>query len=182
MPYRGRKQRSLSSSIRAQKSSNGRRDVDLGTSPVNELARVLESTHLAVALTERASRNQERPVALAQVSAVNNHRPKAEADIDAYVQGVLAGITPSDADLLLKRNECRRIEVIVQRVLPNTDLKIMGGTANTFALKDSDVDICIVGVHGSRTLDASEVNRLSNELRQKGTDIRLNLQAYRHSV
>lgn len=169
MPYRGRKQPPLSWSTafpgpRTSKDSD--RNLDVARSSVNELSRVLESVHLAS--TRRwGERTQESGAPVAQeIPPVNR---QGADDIDRYVQGILAAITPSESDLLLKTNECHRLESIVQKVLPNAKLKIMGGIANTFALKDSDVDVCIVGTHGSRNLDTCEVNRLGNILRERGT-------------
>jgi DNA polymerase sigma len=44
----------------------------------------------------------------------------------------------------VKKEVCSSLQAIVRRVVPNAELKIMGGAANTFALKDCDVDVCIV--------------------------------------
>jgi Nucleotidyltransferase domain len=67
-----------------------------------------------------------------------------EGAVNTYGRGILDRITPTQTEFLAKQDECRRLEGILQRIVPGASLKIVGGTANTFGLKNSDVDVCIV--------------------------------------
>jgi hypothetical protein len=86
-------------------------------------------------------------------------------EIDDYVQQLVDSITPSQYELAMKREMCVRLEGIVRRVVPNAELKIMGGTANTFALKGCDVDVCILSV---MELGISQLEKLATEFRRAG--------------
>lgn len=175
MSYRGRNQRPFSRPVNPRRGSRTSEASDRDSSSLNELARLLESTRLAASYTQRIGQRSSQygltnAPEIPHVNARQPGRSRRAGDVDEYVQQIIAAITPSESDLLLKRTECSRIEDIVRRVLPNARLRIMGGTANSFALKDSDVDVCIVGAdHGIRRLDTTEVNRLSNALRERGS-------------
>ena len=60
-----------------------------------------------------------------------------------YIKSSIVSLPPN-FELDMKKEMCVSLQAIVRRVVPNAELKIMGGAANTFALKDSDVDVCIV--------------------------------------
>lgn len=78
-------------------------------------------------------------------------------------------ITPSEVELNQKRNICSRIEPIVWKIFPNAKLKIMGGVANTFALKDSDLDLCLVETDlALSSANTWKVQQLDVELRKAG--------------
>ena len=47
----------------------------------------------------------------------------------------------------------------------------MGKTANTFALKDSDVDVCIIDDNDYRALNAYDANKIGNALRETGQSV-----------
>jgi hypothetical protein len=93
----------------------------------------------------------------------------SEKDIEDYVQRIIGNITPSQRELAAKRDMCTNLETIVRRVLPHAKLTIMGGVANTFALRNSDVDICLVHTE-SLLLDFSvwNLNKLTDEFRRAG--------------
>jgi hypothetical protein len=93
----------------------------------------------------------------------------SQKDIEDYVQRIIDSITPSQSELAAKREICIHLERIVRRILPYAKLRIMGGVANTFALKNSDVDICFVDTE-SILLDysASNLNKLTDEFRRAG--------------
>ena len=88
-------------------------------------------------------------------------------EIDDYVQQLVDSITPSQYELDLRREICTRLEGIVRRIVPNAELKIMGGTANTFALKgcDVDVDVCILSF---MELSNLQLEKLAAEFRRAG--------------
>ena len=96
----------------------------------------------------------------------------SEKDIEDYVQRIIDSITPSQSELAAKREMCTHLERIVRRILPYAKLRIMGGVANTFALKNSDVDICFADTE-SILLDYSDsnLNKLTNEFRRAGEPV-----------
>ena len=162
MSYRGRqKKRPVSLAFQEPQP----RELHRATSSIGELAHVLESTHLATIFANSNRRTRE-----AQIEPAVKYDQSKKEDVAAYVQGILGAITPSESQLLRKVQECRRLEAIVRHVIPNANLKVMGGTANTFALKDSDVDVCIIDENGYRALDAYNANRIGNALRERGTN------------
>jgi len=109
---------------------------------------------------------------ITQTSNVANLRRVAisDHDVEQYIQRVVNLITPSEVELNAKRNICSRIEPIVWKIFPNAKLKIMGGVANTFALKDSDLDLCLVetNVAPSSANFTLKVEQLDLELRKAG--------------
>ena len=162
MSYRGRqKKRPVSLAFQEPQP----RELHRATSSIGELAHVLESTHLATIFA-----NSNRWAREAQIGPAVKYNQSKKEDVAAYVQRLLGAITPSESQLLQKVQECRRLEAIVRHVIPNANLKVMGGTANTFALKDSDVDVCIIDENGYRALDAYNANRIGNALRERGTN------------
>jgi len=87
------------------------------------------------------------------------------------MQQILETITPSQSGLDIKKDKCHALEFIVRRILPNAKLKIMGGTANTFALKNSDVDACIFDANRNGEFSAWELNELDNAFKRAGTNL-----------
>ena len=96
----------------------------------------------------------------------------SEKDIEDYVQRVIDSITPSQRELAAKREMSTHLETIVRRVLPRAKLSVMGGVANTFALRNSDVDICFVDTEFSLVdFDVWNLNKLTDEFRRAGKHV-----------
>ena len=66
------------------------------------------------------------------------------SEIEDYIQGILRNIIPPANELQAKKALCSHLESVLRTVLPNAQLKMMGGVANSFGLKYSDVDLCLV--------------------------------------
>ena len=88
-------------------------------------------------------------------------RVVSQKEIDGYVQRIIDVARPSGDELAAKREMCVHLQSIVRRIVPNATLHIIGGVGNTFALKNSDVDMCIDGDLGSLQLEylASEFKK-----------------------
>jgi hypothetical protein len=129
---------------------------------------MLQSTHLV----SRESRNQGTRLlptrASSQATATAPRRVVPEKEIDTYVQQIIETISPSQSELDNKKEKCRALETIIRRILPNARLNIMGGIANTFALKNSDVDACIVNSYQIRDISQVEIQELNAAFRKAG--------------
>ena len=90
----------------------------------------------------------------------------SDKDIDDYVHQVVHAVAPTSTELTRKREICTLLQGVVRRVLPNAQLKIMGGVANNFALKNSDLDLCIVNLQSD--IDSWTARKLDDELRKAG--------------
>ena len=66
---------------------------------------------------------------------------------------------------------CSHLETIVRRIFPHAKLRIMGGVANTFALRNSDVDICLVDTGSLLDFSVSNLNKLTDEFRRAGEPV-----------
>jgi DNA polymerase sigma len=64
-----------------------------------------------------------------------------------------------------RRDISINLQLNVRRVLPEAELKIMGGAGNTFALRNSDLDLCIVSTMG---INVYELNMLVSEFKREG--------------
>ncbi len=96
----------------------------------------------------------------------------SERDIEDYVQRIVGSITPSQRELAAKREMCIHLETIVRKILPHAKLRIMGGVANTFALRNSDVDICFVDTESLLLdFDVWKLNKLTEEFRRAGEPV-----------
>ena len=92
----------------------------------------------------------------------------SEEEIDQYIQRTVDNTTPLQFELVTKKEMCSNLESIVRRILPYAKLKIMGGVANTFALKNSDVDLCMVDTDSTFAFDVLKLNKLDAEFKRAG--------------
>ena len=140
------------------------------TDDSEDIIRHLQSLNIHSSIRAAATtrpRIQVRPPDRDHRSDQPVRRHISEEEVDEYVRRIVNTITPSESEACNKRDIGRRLEPLVRRVLPNASLKVMGGLANTFALKDSDLDLCIAGCdlfYG----DISFSRKLEMELRMAG--------------
>jgi hypothetical protein len=92
----------------------------------------------------------------------------SEKDIEDYVQRIIDSITPSQRELAAKSEMCSHLETIVRRIFPHAKLRIMGGVANTFALRNSDVDISFADTESLLDFSNWNLNKLTDEFRRAG--------------
>ena len=119
-------------------------DVDALSASLRSLS--LRYSNPSQSQNQRAS-NQFSQISRIPAQLVPAGRPVrvvSAKEINDYVHQIVDGVSPSQYELDMKKEMCVSLQAIVRRVVPNAELKIMGGAANTFALKDSDVDVCIV--------------------------------------
>jgi hypothetical protein len=91
-------------------------------------------------------------------------RVVSQKEIDDYVQRTIEVARPSGDEMAAKSQICVHLQSIARRIVPNAALHIIGGVGNTFALNNSDVDMCIDGDLGPLQLDylASEFRNAGN--------------------
>jgi hypothetical protein len=129
------------------------------TNDVNGLSSSLRSLNIgSVTSTPNTNFSPSRGTSAA-VSVPS--RVVSQKEIDDYVQRIIDAARPSDHELAAKRQMCVHLQSIVRRIVPNASLHIIGGVGNTFALKNSDVDMCIDGDLGPWQLEyvASEFKK-----------------------
>lgn len=94
-------------------------------------------------------------------------RVVTQNEIDGYVQQTINEARPSETELAAKRQICIHLQSIVCRAVPNGTLKIIGGVGNNFALKGSDIDMCI-DASPSMDLTSSQLENLTMAFRRAG--------------
>jgi len=95
--------------------------------------------------------------------------------VEDYVQRIVGNISPSQLEMDSRRDICINLQSNVRRVLPEAELKIMGGAGNTFALRNSDLDLCLVSTPG---INVYELNLLVSEFKRAGHATELLLHTY----
>lgn len=156
----------MSSAGRGSRSSN----------EVDELTSTLRSLNLRnSAFTPQVGGRPYRPFLdpvtrpmIEAVAPVPARTPVPEKRVDDYVRGIVERVIPSQSEMNTKRNLSTKLESIVQKFLPRTKLVVMGGAANNFALKNSDIDICIVEPNSTVEPDTWSLRRLETEFRSAG--------------
>jgi DNA polymerase sigma len=181
MSFQGRGRRTPGSGRRGTQGTGSNRGRYSGSSrghnarsndDVNALSASLTSLHLRYSNPSRLqnqSGSNQVPETLRIHSQSVTPGPTARTisvkEIDDYVQQIVDSAASSEVELDIKKEICMRLQSIVRRVVPDADLKMMGGTANTFALKDSDVDVCIVS---AGELGTSQLEELAKEFIRAG--------------
>ena len=94
-------------------------------------------------------------------------QPVSDTEIDSYVKSILQAVKPCQRELSAKQDMVRDLEKIVHQVFDHAELTIMGGLGNGFALKDSDVDVCLTRPYGR--IDEMALCQLKAKFDKAGT-------------
>lgn len=164
----GRRNRGRGSTFaRNSEASRGRTTVP-ANNQVDALSASFASLNIRYSIPQRRPSNQvfqTSRITAQSGTPVVPARTVSANEIKDYVKGIVNTVAASQSEIQEKKEVCSSLQAIVRRVIPDAELKVMGGVANTFALKDCDVDVCIITRMG---LDTFDLERLATEFRRVG--------------